>query len=134
MPACLAPAMLGAREAEMSEIDELVASPGVLMAGRFGPDGRVAEHKTTGLYVPAMTGIMQWFCAAITAMFGSMAYAVDIVDQSGFNETSWLPVRSWTYAGGDFVIAVHGDRFMIAERAKIGSLDELNRLLRAGQQ
>ena len=65
----------------MSEIDELVASPGVLMAGRFGPDGRVAEHKTTGLYVPAMTGIMQWFCAAITAMFGSMAYAVDIVDR-----------------------------------------------------
>ena len=50
----------------MSEFDELVASPGVLMAGRFGADGRVAEHKTTGLYVenPALTGIAQWFCAA----------------------------------------------------------------------
>ena len=32
----------------MSEFDELVASPGVLMAGRFGADGRVAEHKTAG--------------------------------------------------------------------------------------
>jgi len=31
----------------MSEFDELVASPGVIMAGRFGPDGRVTEHKTT---------------------------------------------------------------------------------------
>ena len=118
----------------MSEFDELVASPGFLMAGRFGPNGRVAEYKTTGLYVPAMNGIMQWFCAAITAMFGSMAYAVDIVDESGFNETSWLPVQSWTYTGGDYMIAVYGDRFMIAERAKIGSLDELNRLLSAGQQ
>ena len=120
----------------MSEFDELVASPGVIMAGRFGPDGRVAEHKTTGLYIenPAMTGMAQWFCAAITTMFGSLAYAVDLVDQSGFNETSWLPVRSWTYTGGDYVIAVYGDRFMIAERAKIGSLDEMSRLLHAGQQ
>ena len=118
----------------MSEFDELVASPGVIMAGRFGPDGRVAEHKTTGLYIenPAMAGMAQWFCAAITAMFGSLAYAVDLANQSGFNETSWLPVRSWTYTGGIYVIAVHGDRFMIAERAKIGSLDELSRLLLHG--
>ena len=120
----------------MSEFDELVASPGVLMAGRFGPDGRVTEHKCTGLYVenPAATGMAQWFCSAITMMFGSMAYAVDLVDQSGFNQASWLPVRSWTYSGGDYVIAVYGDRFMIAERAKLGSLDELNRMLHAGQQ
>ncbi len=119
----------------MSELDELVASPGVLMAGQFGPDGRVAEHKCTGLYIenPAATGMAQWFCAAITTMFRSMAYAVDLVDQSGFNQASWLPVHSWTYSGGDYVIAVHGNRFMIAEGARIGSLDELNRLLRAGQ-
>jgi roadblock/LC7 domain-containing protein len=119
----------------MSEFDELVASPGVFMAGRFGPDGRVAEHKTAGLYVenPVAAGMAQWFCAAITAMFGSMAYAVDIVDQSGFNEASCLPVRSWTYTGGSYVIAVHGDRFLIAERAKLGSLDELSRLLLGGQ-
>ena len=41
-------------------------------------------------------------------------------------------MRSWTYTGGDYVIAVYGDRFMIAERAKIGSLDELSRLLLHG--
>jgi roadblock/LC7 domain-containing protein len=120
----------------MSEFDELVASPGVLMAGRFGPDGRVAEHKTTALYIenPVMTGLAQWFCAAITTMFGSMAYAVDLMEQSGFNETSWLPMRSWTYTGGNYAIVVYGDRFMIAERDKIGSLDELTRLLLAVHQ
>jgi roadblock/LC7 domain-containing protein len=119
----------------MSELDELVASRGVLMAGRFGPDGRVAEHKSTSLYLenPTGTAMMQWFCAAITMMYRSMAYAVDLVSQSGFNQTSWLPVHSWTYSGGDYVIAVHGDRFMVAEATRIGSLDELNRLLRAGQ-
>ena len=36
---------------EMSEYGELVARPGVLMAGRLGADGRVAEHTTTGLYI-----------------------------------------------------------------------------------
>jgi roadblock/LC7 domain-containing protein len=120
----------------MSEFDVLVASPGVFMAGRFGPDGRVAEYKTAGLYVenPVMTGIMQWFCAAVTTMFGSMAYAVDIMEQSGFDQTSWLPVRTWVYSGGDYAIAASGDRFVIADRAKLGSLDELNRILHAGQQ
>lgn len=119
----------------MSEFDELVASPGVVMAGRFGPDGRIAEHKSKGLYLEnqASAEMAQWFCAAITMMFRSMAHVVDLVDQSGFNQTSWLPVHSWTYSGGDYVIAVHGDRFMIAEGAKLGSLDELSRLLRAGQ-
>jgi Transposase IS116/IS110/IS902 family len=78
----------GARKAgpEMSDLDELVAGPGVLMARRFGPGGRVAEHQSTGVHVvnPALTGTAQWFCAAITTMFSSMAYAVDIAEQSGF--------------------------------------------------
>ena len=119
----------------MSEFDDLVASPGVLMAGRIGPDGRVAEHKTARLYVefPAATEMAQWFCSAVTTMFGSMAYALDALMQSGFSQTSWLPVRTWTYSGGDFAIAVHGDRFLVAEHAKIRSLDDLSQLLQAGQ-
>jgi hypothetical protein len=66
-------------------------------------------------------------------LFGSLAYAVDVVKGPGYIETSWLPGRSWIYSGGDYVISVYGDRFMIAERARLGSLDELNRLLGAEQ-
>ena len=119
----------------MSELDELVARPGVLMAGRFGPDGRVAEHETTSLYIenPAMSGIAHWFCAAVTTMFGAMAYAVDDLTQASFSQTSWLPVRSWTFTGGDYMVVVYGDRFVIAERAKLGSLDDLSQLLHAGE-
>jgi roadblock/LC7 domain-containing protein len=113
----------------------VVASPGVLTAGRFEPDGRVAEHKSPGLHIaiPALTRMAQGFCAAITTMFSSMAYAVDIAEQSGFDESGWLPLRSWTYSGDDYVSAVRRDRFLIAERAKLGCLDDLNHVLHAGQ-
>jgi len=112
----------GARKAgpEMSEFHEVVASPGVLAADRFEPDGRVAEHKSPGLHIanPALTRMAQWFCAAITTMFSSMAYAVDIAEQSGFDESGWLPLRSWAYSGHAYVGAVHGDRLLIAERGQ----------------
>ena len=103
------------------------------MAGRIGPDGRVVEDESKGLYTEdqTATGMARWFCEAITTMLGSMAYAIDSVNQSGFNQTSWLPVKSWSYSGGDYAIVLHGDRFVIAERAKVGSIDELSRLLGA---
>ena len=115
----------------MSEFDKLVALDGVLMAGRLGRDGRVAEHKAASLFIaaPGSAEMAQWFCSAITALFGSMAYAVDRVNRTGFDESNWLPVKGWAYSGGDYTIVVRGDRFMIAERAKLGSLDELDRLL-----
>jgi roadblock/LC7 domain-containing protein len=115
----------------MSEFDELVALDGVLMAGRLGQDGRIAESKTASLYVtnPDSAEMAQWFCSAITSMFGSMAYAVDRVNRTGFDDSSWLPVKGWAYTGGDYSIVIRGDRFMIAERAKLGSFDQLDRLL-----
>jgi roadblock/LC7 domain-containing protein len=115
----------------VTKFDELIARPGVLMAGRFGPDGRIAEHKSKGLYLenPVSTAMGECFCTALTTTFKAMAYAVDSVTRNDFNPTGWLPMRSWIYSGGDYVIAVAGDEFLIAERARIGSLDELNSLL-----
>jgi hypothetical protein len=39
------------RRPDVSEFDELVAADGVLVAGRFGPDGRVAEYKADAWYI-----------------------------------------------------------------------------------
>jgi len=74
----------------MSGFDELLAGPGVLMAGRFGPDGQVAEHKTASLYVeiPALTRVMQWFCSTVSMMFSSMAYAVNTLEQDGSSQAN----------------------------------------------
>ncbi len=115
----------------MGEFDQLVALDGVLMAGRIGPDGRVAEHKSTAWYIenPAAGQMAQGFCAAIAMLLSSMAYAIDMASQTSFSQTSWLPVKSWGFTGGDYSIVVRGDRFVVAERAKLDSLDELSRLI-----
>ena len=113
----------------MSEFDELVSRHGVLMAGRFGPDWRVAETRSKGLFVefpPAME-VMGSFCAAIQAMFNALAVAM-----GGFSPSTWTPVHGWAASGGIYSIAVHGDRFVVVETDKVGNFDELRHLLRPG--
>jgi len=95
---------------DVSEFDELVAADGVLMAGPFGPDGGIAEYKAGSLSIghPVAAEMAQWFCAAITTMFGSVAYVIDCAGRTGFDQASWLPVRGWAYTGGDYAIVVRG--------------------------
>ena len=112
----------------MNEFDDLVSRRGVIMAGRFGPDGRVSEHKSKGLYIEnqAALEMAHWFTSAVTMMFASMAAALDQLTVAG----SWQPMTGWTYNGGDYGIAVHGTHFVFVESAKIESLDEMAGLLR----
>ena len=112
----------------MTEFDDLVSRRGVIMAGSFGPDGRVAEHKSEGLLVenPAALEMAHWFTSTATLMFTSMGAALDRLTVAG----SWLPVAGWTYSGGDYGIVVHGTYFVLVESAKIESLDEMAALLR----
>ena len=114
----------------MGELDELVSRDGVLMAGRFGPDWRVAETKTRGLFLeyPAALEVMGSFCEAIQSVFNALAVAM-----GGFSPLAWTPVHGWAASGGSYSIAVHGDRFVVAETGKVGSFDELRQLLRAGE-
>ena len=102
------------------------------MAGRFGPDWRVAEHKSTSLFieVPQVFEMMSSFCASIQMMLNTMALAVTRV--SPVPET-WWPVNGWGASIGSYSFALHGDRFAIGETEHLGSIDELLDLLRQGK-
>jgi roadblock/LC7 domain-containing protein len=91
----------------MSEFDELISRHGMLMAGRFGPDWRVEETRSRGLFVefPAALEVMGSFCEAIQSMFNALAVAM-----GGFSPSTWTPVHGWAASGGIYSIAVHGDR------------------------
>jgi roadblock/LC7 domain-containing protein len=93
------------------------------MAGRLGPDGRVTEHKSESLFIenPAMLEMAHWFVAAVTMMLTSMGSALDQLTVPG----TWLPPSGWTYRGGDYAIVVDDAKFVVAESAKMESLDEL---------
>ena len=114
-----------------NQFDQLISREGVLMAGRFGPGWTIADHKCKGLFVesPAALEMARSFCAAITMMFNSLAFAADSITRTGFDPSSWLPQKGWAFTGGDYSIAVHGDRFIIGESKKIKSFDQLSRLL-----
>jgi roadblock/LC7 domain-containing protein len=114
----------------MSELDELVSRHGVLMAGRFGPDWRVAETKSAALFieVPAALAVVGTFCEAILSMLNALAVAM-----GGFSPSAWTPIHGWAFSGGSYSIAVHGDRFVVVETDKVGSFDQLRQLLQAGK-
>ena len=116
----------------MGEFDELVSRDGVLVAGRFGPDWRVAEHKTVSLFIeePPVFEMMSSFCASIQMMLNTMAVAMRRV--SPVPET-WQPVNGWGASIGDYSFALHGDRFAIGQTEYLGSIDELLDLLRRGE-
>ena len=113
----------------MSEFDELVSRKGVLVAGRFGPDWRVAEHKSTSLFIeePQVFEMMSSFCASIQMMLNTMALGMTRV--SPVPET-WRPVNGWGASIGGYSFALHGDRFAIGQTEYLGSIDELLDLLR----
>jgi len=117
----------------VSEFDDLVSLDGIIMAGRFDADWGIAEYKSASFLLadPQALQMAQWFCAAVSTMFNAMALTVDSVRPGGtFNTSSWLPLKSWTFSGGDYSIAVDRNRFVVAETVKIKSFDELVRLLR----
>lgn len=109
-----------------SAFDELISRDGVIVAGRLGPDWRIAEHKSVGLFMedPRAFELMSSFSTAIHMMFNTMALAM-----SSVAFVSWQPVNGWAVSSGPYSIVVHGDRFVFAETDKVGSFDELRNLL-----
>ena len=116
----------------MGEFDELVSRKGVLVAGRFGPDWRVAEHKSTSLFLeePQVFEMMSSFCATIQMTLNTMALAMSRVSPV---PDTWQPVNGWGASIGAYSFALHGDRFAIGQTESLGSIDDLLDLLRQEQ-
>ena len=81
----------------MSEFDELVSRKGVLVAGRFGPDWRVAEQKSAWLVIeePQAIAMISSFCASIQMLLNTMALAM-----SDVTAVSWQPLKGWGVSSG----------------------------------
>jgi hypothetical protein len=104
--------------------------PPKLMAGGFGLDWRVAETMSRGPFVeyPAWLEVTGSFCEAIQSVFNPLAVPwVASVLRPGLLSVAGLLLAA------PCSISVHGDRFVVVETDKVGSLDKLRQLLHAGE-
>jgi roadblock/LC7 domain-containing protein len=106
----------------MATLDELLDIEGVVAAGEFNPDGSLVDYKATMDMSQEMAEMTAQFTATVTMMFNSLASSY--TQLSGMQ---WVPQQGWAYSGGDWTVAVGGDRgiFIETEKADFNQLFEV---------
>jgi roadblock/LC7 domain-containing protein len=104
-------------------LEEIVGLPGVRLAAYYTADGaEIACRQTLG-FSRQVRATATELLAATTAALRGMAIAF-----SHLSSTSWIPVRVWLYAGGDWTIAVSPNCWVLAEGGAADT-QELHRAL-----
>lgn len=96
-----------------TSLDDLVNVDGVVAAGELALDGRLVDYRATGNMTPELAAMSAQFCASVTMLFNTLGGA--FTQMSGMN---WSPQQGWMYAGGDYAVAVGGNRGIFVETAK----------------
>ena len=97
----------------MATLDELLKINGVVAAGEFTADGKMVEYKAKIDMSPEMAGMTAQFCATVTMMFNTLAGAF-----AQLSKMKWVPQQGWMYAGGDWTVAIGGNKGVFVETAK----------------
>ncbi len=106
----------------MASLDDLLKIDGVAAAGEFAADGKLVDFKSTMDMSPEMAAMSAQFCATLTMLFNTLAGAF-----AQLSQMKWVPQQGWMYAGGDWTVAVGGNRGVFVETAKA----DFNELFRA---
>ena len=89
----------------MATLDELLKIDGVVAAGEFTADGKLGDHKSKMDMSPEMAAMTAQYCATVTMMFNTLAGAY-----SQLSKMNWVPQQGWAYSGGEWTVAVGGNR------------------------
>jgi roadblock/LC7 domain-containing protein len=106
----------------MASLDDLLDIEGVAAAGEFTPDGELVDYKARMDMSPEMAQMTAQFCATVTMMFNTLAGS--FTQLSGMNR---VPQQGWAYSGGDWTVAIGGNRGVFIEISK----GDFNRLFEA---
>ena len=123
----------------MASLDDLLKLDGVFAAGEFTDDGHVVDWEAKAGNVPddfpvfldrlistSMAETTAKFCAQVTSMFERRVGAFVRV-----SAMRWLPQRFWMFAGGDWTVAVGGNKGVFVQTAK-ADLNQLHKALSGG--
>ena len=106
----------------MATLDELLRLDGVVAAGEFAADGKLVDYKATMDMSPELAAMSAQFCATVTMLFDTLAGAF-----SQLSRMNWTPQQGWAYSGGDYTVAIGGNKGVFVETAKA----DFNQLFRA---
>jgi roadblock/LC7 domain-containing protein len=107
--------------------EELLAIPGVVAAGRFHRDGRLADYVSKRPMSPDIAQEIAEACATVTMLFDILADVFSM--RSGME---WAPHKTWMYAGGEWTVAIGGDLGVFAQTGEV-DLNALHEALAAGR-
>ena len=97
----------------MATLDELLQIDGAAAAGEFTADGQLVDYKANMDMSREMAEMSAQFCATVTMNFNTLAGAFTQLSQM-----NWVPQQGWMYAGGDWTVAIGGNRGVFIETAK----------------
>ena len=97
----------------MATLEELLDIEGVVAAGEFGRDGSLVNYEAKTDMSQEMAQMTAQFCATVTMMFDTLAFSFTRL--SGMD---WVPQQGWAYSGGDWTVAIGGNRGVFVETAK----------------
>ncbi len=106
----------------MASLDDLLKIDGVAAAGEFAADGKLVDYKANMDMSQEMAAMSAQFCATVTMLFNTLAGAF-----AQLSKMKWVPQQGWMYAGGDWTVAIGGNRGVFVETAKA----DFNELFRA---
>jgi roadblock/LC7 domain-containing protein len=98
---------------KMATLHELLKINGVVAAGEFSVDGKLLDYKAKMDMSPELAAMTAQFCATVTMLFNTLAGAF-----SQLSKLNWVPQQGWAYSGGDWTVAVGGNRGVFVETTK----------------
>ncbi len=97
----------------MATLDDLINIEGVAAAGEFTADGKLVDYKAKMDMSQEMAEMTAQFCATVTMMFNTLAGSF-----AQLSQMTWVPQQGWMYAGGDWTVAIGGNKGVFIETSK----------------
>jgi roadblock/LC7 domain-containing protein len=97
----------------MATLNELLNLNGVVAAGEFTADGKLVDFKSKMEMPPEMAEMSAQFCSSVTMLFNTLAGSF-----AQLSKMKWVPQQVWAYSGGEWTVAVGGNKGVFVETAK----------------
>ena len=96
-----------------SSLDDLLKLNGVVAAGEFGLDGSLVDYKANVEFSKELAQTTAKFTSAVTQVFNVLAESFTQLNE----QFTFAPQQGWAYAGGDWSVAVGGNRGVFVKTA-----------------